>query len=108
MNEPFTIDELTRHFDNNIPLNIEEDQIELLSKMKNINSDVETIIMKNLSDHPLNRDSYQNLNFETHSFTLRKNAVNSYIIKEMNLASHIFFKDTSNSLSFWYFKEKFS
>ena len=64
--------------------------------MKNINSDIETIMMKNLPDHALNKDTNCNLNFETHSFVLRKNAINCYIIKEMNLASHIFFKDTSN------------
>jgi len=95
INTPFTIDELTKHFDNNIPLNTEEDQIELISKMKNLNSDVETIIMKNVQENTFTKDQNFNLNFETHSFSLRKNAINCYIIKEMNLSAHIFFKDTS-------------
>jgi len=92
---PFTIDELTKHFDKNIPIHVEEDDVELLSKLNHINLDVENLTAKNISDfHTPQKDLSQNLITETHSFVLRKNDINCYIIKEMNLASHMFFQDT--------------
>lgn len=81
--------------DSNIPpVNEEEDQGELLSKMENINSHVENIIMKATQDF---KENTMNLNVETHSFQLRKNAINIYIVKEMNLSTHLFFQDTGNT-----------
>nr|BAK02449.1 predicted protein [Hordeum vulgare subsp. vulgare] len=92
---PFTIDELNRHLDNNLPSNIDENPIELLSKMDNLNLDVQNILTKNAQDENLsNKDSNYNSNIETHSFQLRKNPINCYIIKEMNLGSHLFFQDS--------------
>jgi hypothetical protein len=62
--------------------------------MEDINLDVQNIVTKNTQDENLsNRDSNYNSNFETHSFQLRRNPINCYIIKEMNLASHLFFQD---------------
>jgi len=93
---PFTIDELTKHFDNNLPIQAEEDDVELLSKLNHINLDVENLTAKNMSDfNTPQKDLSQNLITETHSFVLRKNDINCYIIKEMNLASHTFFQDTA-------------
>ena len=73
---------------------MEEGHVELISKMKHINSDVENIIARAKTDFSLERENFvSNSNLELESFQLRKNAVNCYIIKEMNLASHVFFQD---------------
>lgn len=96
---PFTIDELNKHLDNNVPASIDENPIELLSKMDNLNLDVQNIVTKNIQDENLsNRDSNYNSNIETYSFQLRKNPVNCYIIKEMNLGSHLFFQDSMKEI----------
>lgn len=82
--------------DKNMPSLNEEDHAELLLKMKHINSDVENIVARAKDDLNSNKENFLSSNVDLQSFQLRKNAVNCYIIKEMNLASHFFFQDNSN------------
>ncbi len=65
--------------------------------MQYINLDVEQILTNNTIEvKNFRKDIHSNQNVETPAVMLRKNAVNRFIIKEMNLNSHIFFQNTGN------------
>lgn len=99
--KPFTIQELTNHLDKNVPSLTEEDHAEVLLKMKHINLDVENIVARAKDDLNSNKENLLSSGLDLQSFHLRKNAVNCFIIKEMNLSQHQFFQDNSTIPKFY-------